>query len=354
MRRVHYIGMDAHCASSDLKAITPSGHITHRWQGPTTIPTIREAIEAIPRPRHLAIEESTISEWLWRNLAGVVDEMIICDPRRNHLIANDGEKDDPIDALKLAELLRGGYLKAVHHTESIERSAFKQHVGLYHDHVRQRVQQANRMMAYFRRHGVFVHEKDFVDGSGRNALIDCLPDLRLVRFNLLLLWEGYAMAAEQVLRSRQRLIQVARREPQIRRFTQLPGISWVRAATLFVYLDTPWRFKNKSALWKYMGIGLERQRSGNSAGQLRVVRRSNRVLKNVIIGAAKCAIRQAANPFAGQYERWRHEGISPRNACRNVARSLATTMWGMWKSGSDYQAKWVGMPQASCVPEMSG
>lgn len=354
MSTVHYIGMDVHCSTSDLAAMTPSGRVTHRWRGPTTIPAIKEAIEAVRRPRSLAIEESAISEWLWRNLAGSVDTMIICDPRRNHLIAKEGEKDDPIDALKLADLLRGGYLKPVHHPESIERSAFKQHVALYHDHVRRRVQEANRIMACFRRHGIFIHEKDFLDESGRNSVMDRLPNLRLVRFNQLLLWEGYAMAAEQVNRSRQRLIQVARREPQIRRFTQLPGISWVRAATLFVYLDTPWRFKSKSGLWKYMGIGLERHRSGNNAGRLRVARQSNRALKNVILGAAKCAIRQAANPFAEQYERWLNEGISPRNACRNVARSLAATMWGMWKSGSDYQAEWVGKPQASCMPKMIG
>lgn len=347
MRRIHYIGMDVHCSMSDLKAVTPSGRVTHSWQGSTTIPAVKAAIEAIPRPRHLAIEESAISEWLWRNLAGLVDEIIVCDPRRNHLIAKEGEKDDPIDALKLAQLLRGGYLKAVHHSESIERSAFKQHVGLYHDHVRQRVQQANRIMAYFRRHGVFVHEKDFANPAGRDEIVSRLPNLRLVRFNLLLLWEGYAMAAEQVDRSRRRLIKVARGEPQVRRFTQLPGVSWIRAATFFVYLDTPWRFKSKSALWKYMGIGLERYRSGSKPGQLHVVRRSNRALKNVILGAAMSAAAFGGNSFADQYERWLDEGISPRNARRNVARSQAATMWGMWKTGSDYHAEWVGQPNAS-------
>jgi hypothetical protein len=32
----------------------------------------------------------------------------VCNPRRNHLIAKEGEKDDPIDAEKLAQLYRGG------------------------------------------------------------------------------------------------------------------------------------------------------------------------------------------------------------------------------------------------------
>jgi hypothetical protein len=27
-----------------------------------------------------------------------VDELVVCEPRRNHWIARDGDKDDPIDA----------------------------------------------------------------------------------------------------------------------------------------------------------------------------------------------------------------------------------------------------------------
>ena len=32
--------------------------------------------------------------------------------------------------------------------------------------------------------------------------------------------------------------------PCTKRFEELPGIGWIRAATLFVYLDMPWRFAN--------------------------------------------------------------------------------------------------------------
>jgi transposase len=224
---------------------------------------------------------------------------------------------------------------------------FKQHVAMYHDFVRERVRQANRIMAYLRRYGLFVQEKAFFDQAGRDEILAKLPNDRLVRWNLMILWEGYGLTSDQVDQSRRRLIQSARREKQIRRFTQLPGIMWIRAATFFVYIDTPWRFKSKSALWKYMGIGLERRRSGSGSGQLRVVRQANRVLKNVILGASMSAVATRDNPFADQYERWIDQGISLRNARRNVARSLAATLWGMWKSGSDYQPEWVGASMAS-------
>ena len=37
--------------------------------------------------------------------------VVVSDPRRNHLIARDGDKDDALDAQKLLELARRGYVR---------------------------------------------------------------------------------------------------------------------------------------------------------------------------------------------------------------------------------------------------
>jgi transposase len=205
-------------------------------------------------------------------------------------------------------------------------------------------------MAFLRRHGVFVQEIAFADPQDRPALLARLPKYHVVRSDLALLWSGYDVAAEQVAQMRRELIRLARREPQIRRFVKVPGVKWVRAATFFVCIDTPWRFKSKSALWRYMGIGLERWHSGNGPERLRVPPsvEVNRVLKNMILGAAKSAIRTGDNPFADQHARWLNAGVTPRNARRNVARSQAAVMWGMWKNGSVYRPEQVGVAMEAC------
>jgi hypothetical protein len=46
-------------------------------------------------------------------------------PRRNAHVAKDGDKDDPIDAEKLNDLYRGGFLKVVPQQDSIERARIK-------------------------------------------------------------------------------------------------------------------------------------------------------------------------------------------------------------------------------------
>lgn len=343
MQRKHIIAMDTHCQDTELVVATETGRVTRRERCATTIPALTEVITSVRRPRVVVFEEGPLADWLLRELRDVADEIVPCDPRRNHLIAKDSDKDDPIDAEKLAQLYRGGYVKPVHHPESIERMLFKRHVSLYHDRVRNRVRQANRILAELRHYGVMAHERAFAQPSDRDELLARLPKEGRVHQTFQCLWRGYDAAVEQQEAMRSGLIELAKGEPQIRRFQALPGIKWIRAATFFVYVDTPWRFKSKSALWKYLGIGLVRRRSGAGHEQLHVPWAVNRTLKYAILGAATSAIAAGNNPFADQYERWIHDGLTPRIARRNVARSQAAVMWGMWKTGSVYHPEVVGV-----------
>jgi hypothetical protein len=67
----------------------------------------------------------------------------------------------------------------------------------------------------------------------------------------------------------------------------------------------------------------------------------------MILGAAKSAVTQGKNPFADQHRRWMEQGLSPKLARRNVARSLSATLWGLWKNGTVYRPEWVGVAAAA-------
>jgi transposase len=342
MDRVYTIGADTHCAFTELAVVSPGGRLVRRDRCPTTIKALVHAVAEVRRPRVIVVEEGPLADWLYRGLGERGEQVLVCDPRRNHLIAKDSDKDDAIDAEKLARLARGGFLKTIHHAESFDRVAFKRRVALYHDQVAHRVREANRFMAQCRQLGVFVRERDFADADAWGACRDRLPNHKVVRADLNLLWQGYQQAVTQAGTIRQSLLALSRKNKVIRQFTAVPGVAWIRAATFYAYVDTPFRFRRKQSLWRYMGIGLERRSSGEGAALVRVARQANRTLKNAILGAALSAVASGGNPFAEQHRRWLQNGISPRNARRNVARSLAAVMWGMWKSGDDYRPEWVG------------
>lgn len=343
MERVYTIALDTHCSFTEVVVFTPSGRVRQRGRCATTIPALLEQVQQVPHPRAVVFEEGPLADWIARGLGDKVEDVAICDPRRNHLIARDSDKDDAIDAEKLARLYRGGYIKRVHHPESFDRVVFKRRVGLYHDSIRQRVRVANRIMAELRGYGVFVSERCFAEKEQRTEFWKRLPDHPVVRADIRCLMRAYDAAVERADTMRRSLVRLAGKEPQIKRFHALPGVKWIRASTFFAYVDTPWRFKSKQALWKYLGIGLERRHSGAGPEQVQVPRQVNKTLKSSILGAAKSAIASGRNPFADQYERWIHDGVTPRNARRNVARSQAAVMWGMWKNGDAYRPERVGV-----------
>jgi transposase len=342
MKRTHFIGIDVHCQFCEIAVLTAAGQVVRRERCPTTIPALREVLAAVPRPRHLVIEEGPLAGWLWRQLHAEAERLVVSEPRRNRLIAQDGDKDDDLDAEKLAQLLRGGYVKEVHQVDSLERAVFKQQVALYHHRVRQRVREGLRLTNLFRQHGVMIRAKAYVAAADRPALLERLPAEAVLRELVRALWVSYDALVAQEEAWRKGLVRAAQRQEVVRRFTALPGVGWVRAATLYAYLDTPWRYRSKSALWKYLGIGLERQRSGTGPEHLGVPRRAHRLLKSTILGAALSAVAAGKNPFADLHGRWIEQGLTAKLARRNVARALAATLWGLWKNGSAYRPEWVG------------
>jgi transposase len=347
MKRSHFIGIDVHCQFCEVAVVDAVGKVVFRDRCATTIPTLLAVLEKVPRPRSLVVEEGPLASWLWRGLAGAVERMVVSEPRRNRLIAKEGDKDDNLDAEKLAQLLRGGFVKEVHQVKSLERAVFKQQVAMYHFRVRQRVRESLRLTWLFRQHGVMVRERDYAKAEDRPALLARLPENAALRHMATIVWTSYDALVEREETWRKCLLQMAPQEEVIRRLVAMPGLGWIRAATLYAYLDTPWRFRSKSALWKYLGIGLERHRSGTGPEHLGVPKLAHRLLKSTILGAALSAVAQGDNPFAELYRRWLGKGLSSKLARRNVARALATTLWGLWKHGSAYHPKWVGVPAAA-------
>ena len=338
-----YIAGDVHVARTEL-AIERNGTIINRFSVPTTIPALREVLQTVQRPKIFVIEEGCMSGWLFRNLHDNVDKMIVCDPRRNHYIAKDGDKDDPIDAGKLAELARGGFLREVYHTTDESRTIFKEWVGIYHDRVRERTRQKNKIYAIARSHGAVLNSAIFI-AEVWNRWRTEIKDSEL-RLQMELLYKGYAVVAGQVKEALKQIRKRREKYPIIGYWEELPGIGPVRGSTLFAYLDTPWRFNKRSQLCKYCGLGLQRSTSGTdkngrpNKGSLHLAWQVNRRLKDAIMGATTNAV-VGDNPFGYQYRRLLKNGMTPGNAKHTVARKILAVMWGMWKRDERFDAQWL-------------
>lgn len=338
--RKYYIGADVHSNFTEI-AIEYNGNIILREMVRTTISTILEVLSPLKGEKIMAIEEGTMADWLYRNLKPHVDDFIVSDPRRNRLIASEGDKDDKIDAGKLAQLLRGGYLKRIYHTDDPHRAQFKQWMRIYHDRVHDSVRMINKIRALCRLHGVAIPRQVIRNNEVRTRWMAEHPNDILLG-QLQVLWIGLDAATKQVHYAKRVISMYSKTYPIIAAWSDIPGIGIIRAATLFVYLDTPWRFRHKNKLWKYCGVGLQRTTSGTdrwgnaNTAKLRLSQMVNRPLKSAICGAAVSVIHDHNNVFKVYYERMRYEGINVSNARHAVARKLLTVIWGMWKSNNPF------------------
>jgi transposase len=339
----YYIGADVHSNNTEL-AIEQRGQIVARYSVPTTIPAISTVLTSLQGKKILAMEEGPMAGWLFRNLSEKVDKFVVSEPRRNKLITCEGDKDDKIDSGKLAVLLRGNFLKAVYHTSDDHRAHLKHWINLYHDRVRDAVRCINKIRACCRMHGIRIPRKVVRNHVHRHQWLSGL-DNPVLKAQLHMLWIGYDATKEQVELAKKQFSSYARKYPIIKSWCKLPGIRIIRATTIFAYLDTPWRFKKRSKLHKYCGVGLVRTTSGkDNKGRHRPPRLKlpwavNRRIKNAVIGAATTAIEHGDNAFRDYYERMVSNGISPTNAKHSVARKMVSTMSAMWKTGSEYDEK---------------
>src|SRR5262244_1435197 len=83
----------------------------------TKAATILEFFSGLRGTLSETFEEGTSAAWLYDLLRPHVARLVVCNPRKNALL-KQGNKSDRIDAHKLAELLRGNYLKSVYHGEA--------------------------------------------------------------------------------------------------------------------------------------------------------------------------------------------------------------------------------------------
>lgn len=337
--RTSYIGADVDSKMTELAV--DGGRELRRYRVPTTIPAIRQVLAEVPGRKKLTFEEGPMAQWLYRNLKGDVDELIVSDPRRNRLISHDGDKSDPIDAAKQAELLRGRHLRPVYHSDDEKRVELKEWVSLYHDRIRDAVRQVNKIRARCRMHGLRPPRGALCGEAVWRGWMEELGD-HPAAAQLAVLRVGLDANRLQAASALSKLVELSKAYPIIAAWQAIPGIGPIRAITIFAYLDTPWRFASPKKLWKYCGVGLQRKASGTDKqgrpkpGTLKLAYRVNRRLKAAVVGGAWSAIRQSDNVFADYYQRLIGKGIHEANAWHAVSRKLITVMQGMWKNGSRF------------------
>ncbi len=113
---VKYVGLDVHKEAIVVAVRDGAGKLVMESIVETKASTLLEFLHGLRGELHVTLEEGTWAAWLYDVLKPHVQEIVVCNPRRNALL-KEGSKSDKVDARKLSELLRAGLLRAVYHGE---------------------------------------------------------------------------------------------------------------------------------------------------------------------------------------------------------------------------------------------
>ena len=333
---MNYIGVDCHISSLDFAVVNERGTTTKRQRVNTGVKELIGFVKSVPKPRKIFIEEGTLANWLLETCTGYGEELIVTDPKKNRWIGRAGTKNDAVDAEKLAQLARGGYIKEIHHPIG-GRRRFRELVLSYHDTVKSQTRIKNKLKAKFRENGIRCMGETVYSAKYRKEWKKKLPKDKVVHIII----EGLWRQLDQVQEVREEILGQIRRQSrgysEIKRFKKIPGIGPVHAATVSAIVENPHRFANKKKLWMYAGLGLAEQISGGKVYSRKLTRNYNRHLKNALKKATEAAIIAKDNQFRRQYLRLTIEkGIASHRAKLTVARSILATLYGIWKSGEAY------------------
>ena len=104
---IAWLGLDAHSKNCLLGHLDNHGTEIKWWQFATQPQLLIKHVQAIPATdKRLMLEESNLARWIAQLLKPHVQQIVVCDARRNRLISHDHHKHDKRDAFALARLLR--------------------------------------------------------------------------------------------------------------------------------------------------------------------------------------------------------------------------------------------------------
>lgn len=338
-KAVAWLGLDCHSRQSVLAHLDDEGQQVSCRSIPTEPEALIGAVKTIPgESKRLMLEECEISRWIARILRPVVETLVVCDPRENHLLSRHHNKRDDRDAYTLARLLRLGEYKAVWQPCESRRVAFRHATDSYEDAVRHQTRLKLQIKSEYRQWGVFLQGQEVFNKDKQARFLERLPCE--ARRPVELLHELLASALGVQRLALGHLRQMGREFPEISRLRKIPGIGWIGASLFVAYVQDPKRFSSDAQLHRYCRLGIRDTSSDDKPlGYQRLDRSGHGTLKAISYRAWMTAVRRRQGPVWEFYQESLKRTGNPVHARLNTQRKVLTTMRRLWLNQQEFDAQ---------------
>ena len=340
------IGLDVGDKHTVGCVLSSEGEVLETFRMATTPAAVRRTLEGF-EPSRVVLEVGTHSPWMSRAVEAAGHELILANPRRVRLIAENDSKTDDVDAELLARLARVDpeLLKPiVHRGEQAQRDRvlLLARDGL----VRARTQLVNQVRGFAKSLGhrmprssteafpgrVREHFREEVF-PGQSAMLELIE--RLTE-------EIAAMDREAERLCRERY-------PETGVMRQVKGVGALTSLAFVLTVEDPERFAKSRSVGAYVGLRPRTRQSGEQQPQLRITKAGDALLRRYLVTAAQYIL----GPFGPDTE-LRRFGLklaerggkaAKKRAVVAVARKLSVLLHRLWITGEEYEALGYGQPE---------
>ena len=318
----HYIAVDWAQTNMAVARMTAVVDKISVKEAPANVKELQLYLSQLKGKKILTIEESTPAQWLYTELKSYVDEIIVCDPYRNHLLS-EGAKNDKIDATKLVQLLRANLLKPVFHSGD-DFIYLRKLVSGYQDLINAGVRAKNQRSAIYRANGKRWQSGEKLEGSADTFVLDGLE-------------KSIESYKEEKKRYEKEFSRLSKKHKEIGLLKTIPGIDDINAVKIVAYVVEPRRFKSIGHFLSYCGL-VKLERSSGGVVYQRKNSRYCRVLKSLFKMSVYSVTAQDKENAIQDYYRYlvQEKKLALHDARSATARRIATLALGVLKSGQKF------------------
>jgi transposase len=260
MQQSIYVGLDLGSSYCHQTVINHDGALVRSRSIPTSEQHLRSAFTDLGDNVRVHLESGELSTWVSSLIKPLVAEVVISHSRTLAWIGKDSQKDDALDARKLAELLRLNRTHPVYCETADDRRRFKQLVTHHEDLSREQARLKSKIKARLRTLGIIRFDARLFTKSGNALLLDELKEPSIKQ----MLAQSFTVLnqlLEAETQAKQAITAASRQFPEVNLLQTAPGVGIITACRFVAYVQTPARFSNKRKLWRYARLGITRRES---------------------------------------------------------------------------------------------
>ncbi len=325
----YFVGIDLHKVFMQVAVMDSAGRVLRNDRIECSRKTVKKEFSKIPANARYVLESSSVWYGMYRFLTDDLNlDVMLSNPLTTRLIAQSTKKTDKVDAVALADLLRGGYLAGCYVPE--EMTVEERQLVRYRDRVvRERTKRKNLVHSILLQNGTKIAGKPF--SAGFMAELHKIDDWRIEKHI-----DAIRFLNGDVEDCDARINDAMAANHHAKILTTIPGIGNITALALASEIGDISRFSSAGQLASYFGLVPSVRNSASMVHHGRITKAGNSLVRHllteaVLVHTSFARSSNTSTPVSRFYERLARKRGTSKARVAAAAKMLTIIFWMLKK-----------------------